>query len=123
MSTSSQPSTGQTPWNDINESKLAGRVGGKPEVRITTKHPVATTTLYVTNEYDTTSGRKKKVTRVPIIMHGEKGAAFAMDVNKGDKILVKGRMQENVWKDQEEKAHSRLELVVFEYSVLAKKAA
>jgi len=39
----------------------------KPELRITKSSPVASTTLYVTNEYDSGNERKKKTTRIPVI--------------------------------------------------------
>ena len=120
---SSQPSTGQKPWNDINKVEVAGRIGIKPEVRQTKKNPVANTTLYITNEYDNASGRQKKLTRVPVIVHGEMATKFALEVNTGDSVRVKGRLQENVWKDESQKNRSRIEIVGFEYEVLRRKAA
>jgi single-stranded DNA-binding protein len=96
----------------------------KPELRITKTNPVASTTLYVTNEYDSDNGRQKKTTRVPVILYGEAGKAFAHAIDTGDRIKVEGKLQENTWKDPEtQQNRSRLEMVAFTYELLRKKAA
>ena len=124
MSEQNQPSTSAKPWNDINRVEVAGRIGVKPEIKITRKNPVVRTTLYVTNEYDGAQGRQKTTTRIPVILYGEKGTQFAEQVGTGDAVKVKGRLQENTWTDEEsQQKRSRIELVGFEYDVLRKKAA
>jgi len=111
------------PWNDRNHVEFQGRVGVTPELRITNKKPVARTTLYVTNEYDSGMERKKNTTRIPVILYGETGKAFAQAVDSGDRIKVEGKLQENTWKDKESQENrSRLEMVAFSYEVLKKKA-
>ena len=120
---SPSPSTGAKPWNDRNHVEFEGRVGVKPVLRITKTNPVASTTLYVTNEYDSGNERKKKTTRIPVILYGETGKAFAQAVGSGDRIKVEGKLQENVWKDGESQQNrSRLEMVAFTYELLRKKA-
>jgi single-stranded DNA-binding protein len=111
------------PWNDINRVEVAGRIGVKPEIKITPKNRVVRTTLYVTNEYDSEQGRRKTTTRIPVILYGEKGTQFAEQVDTGDAVKVKGRLQENTWTDESSQKRSRIELVGFEYDVLRKKAA
>lgn len=112
------------PWNDRNHVEFEGRVGVKPELRITKKNPVASTTLYVTNEYDRDNVRQKKTTRVPVILYGEAGKAFAQAIGTGDRIKVEGKIQENIWKDPEtQQNRSRLEMMAFTYELLRKKAA
>src|SRR5215470_13872197 len=93
--------TSNKPWNDRNHVEFQGRVGVTPELRITNKNPVARTTLYVTNEYDSGMERKKNTTRIPVILYGETGKAFAQAVDSGDRIKVEGKLQENTWKDKE----------------------
>ena len=120
---SPSPSTGAKPWNDRNHVEFEGRVGVKPVLRITKTNPVASTTLYVTNEYDSGNERKKKTTRIPVIFYGETGKAFAQAVGSGDRIKAEGKLQENVWKDGESQQNrSRLEMVAFTYELLRKKA-
>jgi len=124
MSNASSTSTSNKPWNDRNPVECEGRVGVKPELRITKTNPVASTTLYVTNEYDSGNERKKNTTRIPVIMYGETGKAFAQAVGTGDRIKVEGKLQENTWKDAEtQQNRSRLEMVAFTHEVLKKKAA
>jgi single-stranded DNA-binding protein len=124
MDNQSPASNGHKPWNDRNHVEFEGRVGVKPELRITKKNPVASTTLYVTNEYDSQNGRQKKTTRVPVILYGEAGKAFAHAIGTGDRIKVEGKIQENTWKDPETQHNrSRLEMVAFTYELLKKKAA
>lgn len=124
MEKNTPASTGTKPWNDRNHVEFEGRVGVNPELRITKTSPVASTTLYVTNEYDTGNERKKKTTRIPVILYGETGKAFAQAIGSGDRIKVEGKLQENTWKDAEtQRNRSRLEMVVFTYALLKKKAA
>jgi len=124
MSNAPSTSTSTKPWNDRNHVEFEGRVGVKPELRITKKNPVASTTLYVTNEYDSGNERKKNTTRIPVILYGEAGKAFAQAICTGDRIRVEGKLQENTWKDAEtQQNRSRLEMVAFTYEVLKKKAA
>lgn len=127
MSNASAQHTPQTPGhepltNNFNSLELVGRVGVTPEVKLTKKSPVTNTLLYVTNMYDGEQGRVKKVTRVPLILFGERGQEFAQQTRKGDLIRVRGRIQENIWKDQDtQQNRSRLELVVLEYEHLYSK--
>src|SRR5215472_5285182 len=97
---SPSPSTGAKPWNDRNHVEFEGRVGVKPVLRITKTNPVASTTLYVTNEYDSGNERKKKTTRIPVIFYGETGKAFAKpwaaaiaSRSKGSSRKTSGRME------------------------------
>lgn len=127
MNNASAQHTPQTPGhepltNNFNSLELVGRVGVTPEVKLTKKSPVTNTLLYVTNMYDGEQGRVKKVTRVPLILFGERGQEFAQQTRKGDLIRVRGRIQENIWKDQDtQQNRSRLELVVLEYEHLYSK--
>ena len=129
MSTATAPTqhATQTPANDpftnnYNSIELVGRIGVTPEVKLTKKSPVTNTLLYVTNMYEGEQGRVKKVTRVPLILFGQRGQEFAQQTGKGDVIRVRGRIQENVWTDQDtQQNRSRLELVVLEYENLHSK--
>lgn len=121
---SSTPSTGAKPFNDQNECKFTGRVGLAPEVRMIGKSTVVNSALYVTNEYDDAKQtRIKRSARMPMVIYGEKALAFSRDSASGDRIRVSGRIQQNTWVDKKDGGNrSRLELVVFEYEVLKKKA-
>jgi len=129
MSTATAPAqqTTQTPnptpfTNNFNSLELVGRIGVTPEVKLTKKSPVTSTLLYVTNMYEGEQGRITKVTRVPLILFGQQGQEFAQHTGKGDVIHVRGRIQENVWQDQDtQQNRSRLELVVLEYEILQHK--
>jgi single-stranded DNA-binding protein len=128
MSTAPAQHATQTPGtdpftNNFNSLELVGRIGVVPEVKLTKKSPVTNTLLYVTNMYEGEQGRVKKVTRVPLILFGQRGQEFAQQIGKGDVIRVRGRIQENIWKDHEtQQNRSRLELVVLEYEPLHSKA-
>jgi single-stranded DNA-binding protein len=124
MSSTPSTSISTKPWNDRNHVEFEGRVGVTPELRITKKNPVASTTLYVANEYNSGNERKKHTTRIPVILYGEIGKAFAQAVGTGDRIKVEGKLQENTWKDEAtQQNRSRLEMVAFTYALLKKKTA
>lgn len=120
----SAPSTGSKPWNDVNKVEIIGRVGVKPEVTLTKRSTVTKTTVYLTNEYDTTDGQRvKNTTRIPVVFYGEKGTQLAHDIASGDAVKITGRLHENKWEDPtSHQMRSRLELVGFEYQLVKKKA-
>ena len=119
------PSTGAKPFNDQNDCKFTGRVGLAPEVRLLAASTVVNSALYVTNEYDDAKKtRHKRSARISMVLYGEKAMAFSRDAASGDRIRVSGRIQQNTWVDKKDGGNrSRLELVVFDYEVLKKKAA
>ena len=74
------------PWNDRNQCRFTGRLGG--DLRINTKgqNPVVTGTIYVTNEYDSKLGeRKKREARIGFVMYGDQAVAFSQTAGKGDR--------------------------------------
>ena len=119
------PSTGAKPFNDQNDCKFTGRVGLAPEVRLLGASTVVNSALYVTNEYDDAKKtRHKRSARISMVLYGDKAMAFSRDAASGDRIRVSGRIQQNTWVDKKDGGNrSRLELVVFDYEVLKKKAA
>lgn len=99
------------PWNDRNQCRFTGRLGG--DLRITTKsqNPVVTGTLYVTNEYDSKSGeRKKREARIGFVMYGDEAMAFAQTAGKGDRVEIEGQIHGNNWTDKTNQKRYDLEL-------------
>ena len=99
------------PWNDRNQCRFTGRVGGDPRINTKGANPVVTGTIYVTNEYDDRAGvRKKKEARIGFVMYGEQAMAFAQTIGKGDRVEVEGQIHGNSWKDKNEQSRYDLEL-------------
>ena len=123
MSESHDPNTPSTPeipkttkpWNDRNRCQFTGRLGADPKINITSgANPVVTGTIYVTNEYDTVAGeRKKREARIGFVMFGDEAVAFAQTVGKGDRIEVEGQLHGHTWTDKQDQQRYSLELTAY----------
>lgn len=110
-STPSDSPKANKPWNDRNQCRFTGRLGGDLRINTTGTNPVVTGTVYVTNEYDDRAGvRKKKEARIGFVMYGEDAIAFSQTVGKGDRVEVEGQIHGNSWTDKNEQKRYDLEL-------------
>ena len=119
MSESNSPAAASTPtgskpnkpWNDRNQCRFTGRLGGDLKINQTGKSPVVTGTIYVTNEYDSNGERKKNEARVGFVLYGAEAVAFAQKAGKGDRVELEGRIRGNSWTDKIEQKRYSLELI------------
>jgi single-stranded DNA-binding protein len=122
MSESNQPNTPSTPegpkttkpWNDRNQCRFTGRLGSDLKINTVGKNPVVTGTIYVTNEYDTVAGeRKKREARIGFVMYGDEAVAFAQTAGKGDRVETEGAIHGNAWTDKDGQKRYSLELTAY----------
>lgn len=99
--------------NSLNKVMLVGHVGGKPDVRFTTKGTAIANFSLATNEtYKDEKGERVESTEWHKIVFWGKTAEFAEAyVAKGSMILVEGRLQTRNWDDKEGVKHYVTEVV------------
>jgi single stranded DNA-binding protein len=110
-STPSDSPKANKPWNDRNQCRFTGRLGGDLRINTKSNNAVVTGTIYVTNEYDSKVGeRKKREARIGFVMYGDQAVAFAQTAGKGDRVEVEGQIHGNAWTDKNDQKRYDLEL-------------
>jgi len=99
--------------NSLNKVMLVGHVGGKPDVRFTTKGTAIANFSLATNEtHKDEKGDRVESTEWHKLVFWGKTAEFAEEyVSKGSMILVEGRLQTRTWDDKEGVKHYVTEVV------------
>jgi len=99
--------------NSLNKVMLVGHVGGKPDVRFTTKGTAIANFSLARNEtHKDEKGDRVESTEWHKLVFWGKTAEFAEEyVSKGSMILVEGRLQTRTWDDKEGVKHYVTEIV------------
>lgn len=99
--------------NSLNKVMLVGHVGGKPDVRFTTKGTAIANVSLATNEtHKDEKGDRVESTEWHKLVFWGKTAEFTEEyVKKGSMILVEGRLQTRNWDDKEGVKHYVTEVV------------
>jgi single-strand DNA-binding protein len=96
--------------NDLNQVTLTGFIGKPPEMRGGT---VLSFSMCVNESFkDKTTGEWKDVPNWVRVIQFGKAATYSMGViGKGAKVLVSGKLHENVWTDKAGAKHYDIEVV------------
>lgn len=99
-------------FSDLNEVQLLGNVANSPELNYTTSGtPVATLNIAVNRPYRQNDEWKSETTFVPVVLWSKLAEAVRDRVNKGTRVLIKGRISVRSWDDNEGKKHYKTEIV------------
>lgn len=99
---------------NINRTITGGRLTRSPELRHTTNQTaVAEFTLAINRTFKTESGEKKEdTTFIDVTFWGRKAEVIAEHFQKGNRILVEGRLRQEKWQDKETgKERSKISIV------------
>ncbi|MDW8309103.1 MAG: single-stranded DNA-binding protein [Verrucomicrobiales bacterium] len=106
----------------VNSVTLAGNLCHRPELRFTPKGtPIARFDLGINRRFTTDKGEKREEsTFVECEVFGDTARVFADHLEKGDPVLVEGRLRLQKWEDKETgKNRSRLSVVVERWHFLS----
>ena len=111
--------------SDINRVILIGRTTRDFELRYTPAGtPVASTSLANNKNYKNNSGEKTdSVSYFDIIAWNKLAEIMTEHVKKGMRIAVEGRLSQRRWKDQDDKWHTKVEIVIETFQFLEGKKA
>jgi single-strand DNA-binding protein len=107
----------------FNKIILIGNLTKDPELRYTPQGtPVASFRIAVNSKYKQSEGFREETLFIDIVTFGKQAENCSQYLNKGNAILVEGRLQERRW-ESEGQQKSKFEVVAQTVRFLPKKAA
>jgi single-strand DNA-binding protein len=106
----------------LNRVCLLGRLTRNPDVRHSPNGtPVAALGLAVNNRIKRSDGSwQDDPCFVDVVVFGSQAEACAEYLNKGDPVLLEGRLQYRTWEDQQGNKRSKHEVMAFRVQFLPK---
>jgi single-strand DNA-binding protein len=99
--------------NDINAVFIVGRLTKDPELRYTQAGTAVCSFSIANNRTYVSAGEKKEqVSYFNCVAWAKLGDVIKDYCQKGHRVGITGRLQQRSWKDQNEKIHSLVEIVV-----------
>jgi single-strand DNA-binding protein len=106
----------------FNKIILIGNLTKDPELRYTPQGtPVASFRIAVNSKYKQSEGFREETLFIDIVTFGKQAENCSQYLNKGNAILVEGRLQERRW-ESEGQQKSKFEVVAQTVRFLPKKA-
>jgi single-strand DNA-binding protein len=104
----------------LNSVCLLGHLTRTPEVRYCSNGtPVTALGLAVNNRIKRSDdGWQDEPCFVDVVVFGHQAAACAKYLNKGDPVLLEGRLQYRTWEDQQGNKRSKHEVIAFRVQFL-----
>jgi single-strand DNA-binding protein len=108
----------------FNKVVLLGNLTRDPEVRYTPSGTaVASFSIAVNRRYKQGDETKDEVSYIDIVVFGKQAEACGQYLNKGDGILVDGRLQQRRWDDKETgQKRSKVEVVAQSVNFMPKRS-
>jgi single-strand DNA-binding protein len=102
-----------------------GNIVRTPEARTTTTgKSVVSASIAINEKFKDAAGEKKvKTLFLDLVVWGKQGEVFSRYLDKGDKVAVRGRLEEQTWEKQDGSKAKKILLVVEEFTMLGKRAA
>lgn len=109
----------------FNKVILLGNLTRDPEVRYTPNGiAVASFALAVNRKYKQGDETKEEVSYIDIVVFGKQAESCGQYINKGDSVLVDGRLQQRRWDDKETgQKRSKIEVVAQSVNFMPKRAS
>lgn len=96
----------------FNKVIMAGNLTKDPEMRyIPSGTPVTSFRIAVNRRYKQGDESKDDVTYIDIVVFGKQAESCSQYLNKGDSVLVEGRLQERRWEGEDGQKKSKYEIV------------
>jgi single-strand DNA-binding protein len=105
----------------FNKVILLGNLTRDPEVRYTPNGAaVASFSIAVNRKFKQGDATKDDVSYIDIVVFGKQAEACGHYLNKGDSILIDGRLQQRRWEDNGQK-RSKIEVVANQVNFMPKR--
>ncbi|HPY03795.1 MAG TPA: single-stranded DNA-binding protein [Spirochaetota bacterium] len=103
--------------SDINNVFIVGRLTRKPDLKYTPLNTaVSSFTIANNKSYPSANGeRKESVCFYNCVAWGKTGQTIAQYFEKGQKIIISGRLNQRSWTDKTGNNHSAVEIVVEDF--------
>lgn len=96
----------------FNKVILLGNLTRDPEVRYTPNGvAVASFAIAVNRKYKQGDETKDEVSYIDIVVFGKQAESCGQYINKGDSVLIDGRLQQRRWETEDGQKRSKVEVV------------
>jgi single-strand DNA-binding protein len=109
----------------FNKVILLGNLTRDPEVRYTPNGiAVASFAIAVNRKYKQGDETKEEVSYIDIVVFGKQAESCGQYINKGDSVLIDGRLQQRRWDDKETgQKRNKIEVVAQSVNFMPKRGA
>jgi single-strand DNA-binding protein len=112
---------GEVDMASFNKVILLGNLTRDPEVRYTPNGAaVASFSIAVNRKFKQGDATKDEVSYIDVVVFGKQAEACGHYLNKGDSILIDGRLQQRRWEDNGQK-RSKIEVVAIQVNFMPKR--
>jgi single-strand DNA-binding protein len=107
----------------FNKVILLGNLTRDPEVRYTPNGAaVASFAIAVNRKYKQGDETKEEVSYIDIVVFGKQAESCGQYINKGDSVLIDGRLQQRRWETEEGQKRSKVEVVAERVNFMPKRS-
>lgn len=107
----------------FNKVILLGNLTRDPEVRYTPNGvAVASFAIAVNRKYKQGEEIKDEVSYIDIVVFGKQAENCGQYINKGDSVLIDGRLQQRRWETEDGQKRSKVEVVAQTVSFMPKRS-
>ncbi len=107
----------------FNKVILLGNLTRDPEVRYTPNGvAVASFAIAVNRKYKQGDETKDEVSYIDIVVFGKQAESCGQYINKGDSVLIDGRLQQRRWETEDGQKRSKVEVVAQSVNFMPKRS-
>jgi single-strand DNA-binding protein len=108
----------------FNKVILLGNLTRDPEVRYTPNGiAVASFAIAVNRKYKQGEETKEEVSYIDIVVFGKQAEACGQYINKGDSVLIDGRLQQRRWETEDGQKRNKVEVVALSVNFMPKRSS
>jgi single-strand DNA-binding protein len=107
----------------FNKVILLGNLTRDPEVRYTPNgSAVASFAIAVNRKYKQGDDTKEEVSYIDIVVWGKQAESCGQYINKGDSVLIEGRLQQRRWETEDGQKRNKVEVVAERVNFMPKRS-
>jgi single-strand DNA-binding protein len=108
----------------FNKVILLGNLTRDPEVRYTPNGiAVASFAIAVNRKYKQGDETKEEVSYIDIVVFGKQAESCGQYINKGDSVLIDGRLQQRRWETEDGQKRNKIEVVAQSVNFMPKRSS
>ncbi|HTG01473.1 MAG TPA: single-stranded DNA-binding protein [Nitrospirota bacterium] len=108
----------------FNKVILMGNLTRDPEVRYTPNGiAVASFAIAVNRKYKQGEETKEEVSYIDIVVFGKQAESCGQYINKGDSVLIDGRLQQRRWETEDGQKRNKIEVVAQSVNFMPKRSS
>ena len=106
----------------FNKVILLGNLTRDPEIRYTPNGAaVASFAIAVNRKYKQGDDPKEEVSYIDIVVFGKQAESCGQYINKGDSVLIDGRLQQRRWETEDGQKRNKIEVVAERVNFMPKR--